>query len=894
MNSMDNQAYGMSAGPQGSQADLHSRLRAAGALAEELCGYAGQNLSAGDAGVLRAALTALFLAGGDTGMFLPLGGESTAEFLGRYIREAEDAHDRDDEEMLSSAASILNGADVRSAVEKSTIAAAKSSGTEKPLLFLSSDGKRLSISVSHALDVLAGNRVTGPEVPEMADFLTGLSGLNGDDAEAFRAAAAALAAAYARQDSCLPLEGGADGEFGDFIDENFDISGQPWNYKLAYCCDLIRSRLLSGDIEELLRKSPAVSDDEESQTPLKLYSHHLYYRRYADYERNAALRLGRLAAKSGIPEDSRDEYLGNAKKYLDILFDPSGEKDEADRQDLLAKKTAAALSVLSDLTVITGGPGTGKTFAVTKILLLQRALRGKDEDLRILLAAPTGKAAARLKESIANAMAPAENALSESARKFSESLQRLSDETGIDRIGFESALLTVPMTIHSMIKAVPNNAKALRNHEHPLTADIIVIDETSMVDLAIMAKLLDAIDLRTNTKLILLGDSHQLSSVETGSVFGDISSLLNESLDEGTRETLRMLAGFDPAESGDRPQEKCGRHAVEFTRSHRFRDDSGIGKLRNEILSFSGSDGSVLFRPSDDRHITEFSDRAEKLPQNPSGEAAVAIYAAKNCANPEQAIHDMAISAALGELRSKDGSKEGSVHNYRNYFAYLVDSLGKAAGGTVRRPLKREEYCKLEDGKFIGNLFRHLDDFRIICSNRNGLTGTIELNRSLSIEILREFGTPSANKRLQLSADEIPLFEGLPIMITRNDRNLGVNNGDIGIILRTESGWDAVFPDSEQKPRFIPFTLLPDSETALAITVHKSQGSEFTHTLMVTPSEYNRVLTKELLYTGITRARKWLTLIGTKDVIVRAAGEETRRSSCLRERLTEREEFSFG
>lgn len=131
-------------------------------------------------------------------------------------------------------------------------------------------------------------------------------------------------------------------------------------------------------------------------------------------------------------------------------------------------------------------------------------------------------------------------------------------------------------------------------------------------------------------------------------------------------------------------------------------------------------------------------------------------------------------------------------------------------------------------------------------------------------------------------------------MITRNDRNLGVNNGDIGIILRTESGWDAVFPDSEQKPRFIPFTLLPDSETALAITVHKSQGSEFTHTLMVTPSEYNRVLTKELLYTGITRARKWLTLIGTKDVIVRAASEETRRSSCLRERLTEREEFSFG
>ena len=114
------------------------------------------------------------------------------------------------------------------------------------------------------------------------------------------------------------------------------------------------------------------------------------------------------------------------------------------------------------------------------------------------------------------------------------------------------------------------------------------------------------------------------------------------------------------------------------------------------------------------------------------------------------------------------------------------------------------------------------------------------------------------------------------------------------IVVKVEDrGWDAVFPDSEQKQRFIPFTLLPDSETALAITVHKSQGSEFTHTLMVTPSEYNRVLTKELLYTGITRARKWLTLIGTKDVIVHAAGEETRRSSCLRERLMEREEFSF-
>ena len=646
MNSVDNMTSGTAAA-------------AAKALAEELCGLADKGISEEERKVLASLLTALFLADGRAGMAIPLGNDSLQDFLGAYVSEARLRHGRSSEEMLSSVMSVLDGADIADALGKSGLTGP---GKKAPLC-LSDDSSELSLSVSYALDILAENRITGPEIPEMADFLTSLSGLSGNDAERFRAAAAALAAAYARQDSCLPLEGGEEGELGDFIDANFDTSGQPWNHALAYCADLIRSRILSGDIEETLRKSPAVSDDEESQTPLKLYRHHLYYRRYADYERNAAAKLGELARKSRIPADDRGAYLERARKYLDILFDPSGEKNEADRQDLLVKKTAAALSVLSNLTVITGGPGTGKTFAVTKILLLQRALAGKDHDLRLLLAAPTGKAAARLRESIANAMAPAGSAGNEAARRFDESLQRLSDETGIDRKGFESTLLTVPMTIHSMIKVVPNNARALRNSEHPLTADIVVIDETSMVDLAIMAKLLDAINIGESTKLILLGDSHQLSSVETGSVFGDISALLGESLDDETRKDLRCLTGADSAAPElESQKERCGRHAVEFTRSHRFSDESGIGKLRNEILSFKGQDGQVLFRPGDDRSITVFSDRSDKLPENPSGEKTVAIYTAESCANPEQAIHDMAISAALGELRGTNESAAGSIH----------------------------------------------------------------------------------------------------------------------------------------------------------------------------------------------------------------------------------------
>ena len=662
MNSVDNMTSGTAAASEGYRSDLFSGIRAAKALAEELCGLADKGISEEERKVLASLLTALFLADGRAGMAIPLGNDSLQDFLGAYVSEARLRHGRSSEEMLSSVMSVLDGADIADALGKSGL----TGPGEKAPLCLSDDSSELSLSVSYALDILAENRITGPEIPEMADFLTSLSGLSGNDAERFRAAAAALAAAYARQDSCLPLEGGEEGELGDFIDANFDTSGQPWNHALAYCADLIRSRILSGDIEETLRKSPAVSDDEESQTPLKLYRHHLYYRRYADYERNAAAKLGELARKSRIPADDRGAYLERARKYLDILFDPSGEKNEADRQDLLVKKTAAALSVLSNLTVITGGPGTGKTFAVTKILLLQRALAGKDHDLRLLLAAPTGKAAARLRESIANAMAPAGSAGNEAARRFDESLQRLSDETGIDRKGFESTLLTVPMTIHSMIKVVPNNARALRNSEHPLTADIVVIDETSMVDLAIMAKLLDAINIGESTKLILLGDSHQLSSVETGSVFGDISALLGESLDDETRKDLRCLTGADSAAPElESQKERCGRHAVEFTRSHRFSDESGIGKLRNEILSFKGQDGQVLFRPGDDRSITVFSDRSDKLPENPSGEKTVAIYTAESCANPEQAIHDMAISAALGELRGTNESAAGSIHNGR-------------------------------------------------------------------------------------------------------------------------------------------------------------------------------------------------------------------------------------
>jgi exodeoxyribonuclease V alpha subunit len=503
----------------------------------------------------------------------------------------------------------------------------------------------------------------------------------------------------------------------------------------------------------------------------------LYLYRYWDYQQKAADLIG---ARVRTQEDGQDKT--SLKESLERLFGATQE-GEIDWQ-----MVAGLAAVMKRFCVISGGPGTGKTTTIAKILALIID-QGGGADFRIALAAPTGKAAARLQEAI---------------RRSKASLN-CTDQTK-EMIPEEAS------TIHRLLGSIPGSPYFRHNSLNKLPVDVLVVDEASMVDLALMSKLLQALD--SQGRLILLGDKDQLASVEAGAVLGDLCDSGGvDHFTAGFCKDVKQFIGYTiKARSKKKVESPIQDCIVQLQKNFRFGDHSGISAVS--------------------RAVNE-------------GDA------------------DLAISL-LGRGKYEDMQWKDLVS--RHVFS-----------GAIRDRVA-EGYGHYLTGKDVGEIFDRFDRFRILCALREGPYGVKGVN-ALVEQVLKAEGVIEPEQKW---------YPGRPLLITSNDYNLRLFNGDVGMILSDPEADHELraffpFPDGGMR-KFHPLRL-PEHETVYAMTVHKSQGSEFDRVLLILPDRDSPVLTRELVYTGITRARKHVEIWASEPVFRSAVSRPIERMSGLREAL---------
>jgi exodeoxyribonuclease V alpha subunit len=496
-----------------------------------------------------------------------------------------------------------------------------------------------------------------------------------------------------------------------------------------------------------LAGSSCVGEGGQS-TPLIIEARRLYLNRYWYYEHCVAQKILAMLARDSV------NHAGSIEAAITVLF--AGEPD-ADPDQASAVRTAASRA----FSVISGGPGSGKTSTVIRILAV---LLAQNPDYRIALAAPTGKAAARMMDSI---------------RQRLQSLQ--IDST------IKAALPVEARTIHRLL--------GYRHHGfgydagRRLPVDCVVIDEASMIDLKLMYQLLEA--LPDHAQLILLGDRDQLASVAAGNVLGDITG-------HGHRgETFGQAIAA----------------ATSLLRSsYRFGRDSAIGELARQVRLGDANSAIDLLRTTSPG-LRWFADTAPA---------------------------------------------DGAEQIHADALAWLSDA-----------------YQPIFTSDTVAQALDAYEQTRLLCATNRGPFGVDTLNAQLSTVLLARNHQPQAE-----------LFAGLPIMITRNFQELGLFNGDVGMLWSFESELRACFRGVDDAIRDFAINRLPEFRPAWASTVHKSQGSEFDSVLLLLPADPQaEVLTRELLYTGITRARREFLLHAPDAVVIQAISRLTRRHSGLASKL---------
>jgi exodeoxyribonuclease V alpha subunit len=505
-------------------------------------------------------------------------------------------------------------------------------------------------------------------------------------------------------------------------------------------------------------------------TPLVLQNKRLYLRRYWQYQQTLDRQIGlRL-------QPVRNQLPTAFQQTLQQLFNENQEQPDW-------QKIACVLAMRSRFAIITGGPGTGKTTTLTKLLslLIQLAKHETDKPkLTILLAAPTGKAAARVSESITNAL--------EHLQMPEEIKQQIPKKAS---------------TLHRMLGSHPESRRFQHNRHNPLLADIVIVDEASMIDLEMMASLLDA--LPASTQLILLGDKDQLASVEAGSVMGDLCQAAEyAAYDQATLQWISRYSNESLSAVGN-PGSAINQQTVMLRYSHRFGEHSGIGQLARAVNAGNAISAQSIL--SD----TETYPDLKRLALSDSADTQF-----------KQLV------LAVGDKQSTPG--------YRHYLNIIFQQRPKDANNYEQWAL---------------DVLQAFDLFQVLCALRSGDWGVEGLNQRIEKWLF-----PEIKNTLW--------YAGRPVMITRNDYNLGLMNGDIGITLPNVAGKLRVaFPGNENsgKIRWVSPMRLPDVETAFAMTVHKSQGSEFNHVALILPDTRSPVLTRELIYTGITRAKEHFSLL---------------------------------
>lgn len=537
----------------------------------------------------------------------------------------------------------------------------------------------------------------------------------------------------------------------------------------------------------------------------------LYLRRYWNYECLVAQQFLQRAAQARAV----DEHA--AAHWLERLFPdtPAGAASDTSPDGVNWQKLACAVALRGGLSVITGGPGTGKTYTAARLLALLFALEPQPELLRVALAAPTGKAAARLKQSIDSSLAELHARLG----------QQLDLPTLTQRIG-------AARTLHALLGARPDTRQFRFHASQPLDVDVLIVDEVSMVHLEMMAALLDA--LPPHARVIFLGDKDQLASVEAGSVLGDICRDAERgNYHADTAAYIAQVARQTLPNTYLAPQDSrhaLAQHIVMLRESHRF--GGPIGQL---ALAVNQGDARAALRLLDT-------------------DSTFVLHADEN-AQP------------VAVVRLALQGRKGNGVCYRQYLDCLA-----------RRPAVRDARDVQAHTAWVKEVLSAFERFRLLCAVREGDWGTIRLNRAVE----------QAMAHAGLLRPRGEWYVGRPVMVTRNDPILGVFNGDIGIALPSataDAGLRVYFAEGDQL-RSVGVNRLPYVETAFAMTVHKSQGSEFEHTALVLPDYGGALVRRELVYTGITRARKAFTLVsGAPGLLAQAVQQRTQRASGLRNML---------
>ena len=518
------------------------------------------------------------------------------------------------------------------------------------------------------------------------------------------------------------------------------------------------------------------------------------------------------------------------------------------------QKTACALAAQAHFAVITGGPGTGKTTTVVKLLALLQALalgepaaKQAPRPLRIRLAAPTGKAAARLNESIAKQV---------QGLSLVE-LAAAVGQQGVDISTLRDSIPTEVTTLHRLLGSRPDTRHFRHHAGNPLALDTLVIDEASMVDIEMMASVLTALPPRA--RLILLGDKDQLASVEAGAVLGDLCQRAEGGhFTPATCDWLEQVSGTPiPEQYKDEAGQPLDQAIAMLRVSHRFDVKSGIGQLAEAVN-----------RPLGPEHDQKAKKRAvrEIFQQGYADIARLSLADADDPALDRLVVNGNPAGFANSGKGRHDRRGE-TISPPVGYGHYL--ELMKSA--RPAQPFFGEGEARQPYDDWACQVLAAHGHFQLLCALRKGPWGIEGLNPRIGRSLRRAGWLKASDLELEQG-----WFEGRPVLVTRNDYGLGLMNGDIGITLAVPEARSAsespgrtllrvAFPASDGSGdiKWVLPSRLQAVETVFAMTVHKSQGSEFTHTALLLPDAPNPILTRELVYTGITRARDWLTLVET-------------------------------
>jgi exodeoxyribonuclease V alpha subunit len=520
-----------------------------------------------------------------------------------------------------------------------------------------------------------------------------------------------------------------------------------------------------------------IAGDITATTPFVWLDNKLSFRKYFACEQRIALRLENFLAKSDITDIQLHQLWSHISN--------TATTPTPNWQDI-----AVVLAARYQLAIICGGPGTGKTTTITNLLsqLVQLAHRHGSRIPRIRLAAPTGKAATRMSESI------------------NHSLTRLPESHAQALL---AALPNAPTTLHRLLGYRPTCGEFKYHRQHRLSLDILVLDEASMIDIELMAQLLEA--LPDHAKLILLGDRYQLPSVGIGAVFNDITCLAQNQYSTETLAALQAATPLAASLTANNTQSAITNRVCELQQSHRFTATGGIYRAAQAVKQGDINALTTLLKETD---------LSNELHHHTS-EKIVGLY-----------------QSALD-----------------NYYSFTNDAAS----------------AEIDDAR-IHELFKNFSNFRILCALRDGEYGVQAINETIEHQLKR---------RLNLPPNRI-WYTGRPIAITQNNYPLDLYNGDLGITLHDPAtqALRVFFPRGHSMVSYAP-TRLPAHEPAYAMTVHKSQGSEFARVALVLPPTPQRVLTRELLFTGITRAKQQLELFADLPVLAHALKQRAQRNTLL-------------